>query len=98
MISFKNNLHFISEHGAECFLAEKKVAGAVKNVAKKPKDLLIEAYEDMFKLGAFKGSELDVVVEKVEKVAITEKKEDKVNYNFYRIYIFSFFLVLIKSC
>ena len=64
----------------------------MKNVAKKPKDLLIEAYEDMFKLGAFKGSELDVVVEKVEKVAITEKKEEKVNYNFYRIYIFSFIL------
>ena len=54
------------------------MAGSVKNVAKKPKELLIEAYEDLFKSGAFKGSELDVVVEKVEKVAITEKKEEKV--------------------
>ena len=68
----------ILEHGAECFLAEKKVAGSVKNVAKKPKDVLIEAYEDLFKTGAFKGSELDVVVEKIEKVAVKETKEEKV--------------------
>ena len=67
----------ILEHGAECFLAEKKVAGSVKNVAKKPKDVLIEAYEDLFKTGAFKGSELDVVVEKIEKVAVKDTKEEK---------------------
>ena len=49
----------------------------MKNVAKKPKEVLIEAYEALFKQGAFKGSELDVVVEKVEKVVIKEKKEEK---------------------
>lgn len=48
----------------------------MKNVAKKPKELLIEAYEDLFKTGAFKGSELDKVVEKLEKTAVTDKKEE----------------------
>jgi len=69
----------IIEHGAECFLAEKKVLGSAKNVAKKPKEVLIEAYEDLFKTGAFKGSELDKVIEKIEKVEIKkeEKKEDE---------------------
>ena len=52
------------------------MAGAVKNVAKKPKELLIEAYEDLFKTGAFKGGELDVVVEKLEKTSVTDKKEE----------------------
>ena len=51
----------------------------MKNVAKKPKDVLIEAYEDLFKTGAFKGSELDVVVEKIEKVAVKDTKEEKVS-------------------
>ena len=70
------NVHtkMIIEHGAECFLAEKKVLGSAKNVAKKPKEVLIEAYEDLFKTGAFKGSELDKVIEKIEKVEIKKEK------------------------
>merc|ERR1712062_40169 len=48
-----------------------------KNVAKKPKEVLIEAFEDLFKTGAFKGSELDVLVEKIEKVQV-EKVETAV--------------------
>ena len=64
----------IIEHGAECFLAEKKVLGSAKNVAKKPKEVLIEAYEDLFKTGAFKGSEMDKVIEKIEKVEIKKEK------------------------
>ena len=41
-------------HGAEKFLFEQKVLGSVKNVAKKPKEELIKAYEKMFEEGAFK--------------------------------------------
>merc|ERR1712045_7069 len=73
--SKKDIIAFLHEHGAECFLAEKKVLGSAKNVAKKPKEVLIEAYEDLFKTGAFKGSEMDKVIEKIEKVEI--KKEEK---------------------
>jgi hypothetical protein len=40
--------------GAEKFLFEQKVLGSVKNVAKKPKEELIKAYEKMFEEGAFK--------------------------------------------
>ena len=69
-----NSTKLIIEHGAECFLAEKKVLGSAKNVAKKPKEVLIEAYEDLFKTGAFKGSEMDKVIEKIEKVEIKKEK------------------------
>lgn len=55
-------------------MAEKKVLGSAKNVAKKPKEVLIEAYEDLFKTGAFKGSEMDKVIEKIEKVEIKKEK------------------------
>ena len=69
-----NSTKLIIAHGAECFLAEKKVLGSAKNVAKKPKEVLIEAYEDLFKTGAFKGSEMDKVIEKIEKVEIKKEK------------------------
>ena len=69
-----NSTKMIIEHGAECFLAEKKVLGSAKNVAKKPKEVLIEAYEDLFKTGSFKGSEMDKVIEKIEKVEIKKEK------------------------
>ena len=42
------------ENAAEKFLYEMKLMGSVKNVAKKPKELLIEAYEGLFEKGAFK--------------------------------------------
>ena len=57
--------------------------GSAKNVAKKPKEVLIEAYEDLFKQGAFKGSELDVVVEKIEKVEIQDKEPLLFRFIFY---------------
>ena len=41
-------------HGAENFLFEMKVLGSVKNVAKKPKEELIKAYEKMYAEEAFK--------------------------------------------
>ena len=63
-----------SENAADCFLVEKKVKGSAKNVAKKPKEVLIEAYEELFKSGAFKGSELDVLVEKVEKIQVEKDR------------------------
>lgn len=55
-------------------MAEKKVLGSAKNVAKKPKEVLIEAYDDLFKTGSFKGSEMDKVIEKIEKVEIKKEK------------------------
>merc|ERR1712147_471694 len=75
-VSKKDIIAFLHEHGAECFLAEKKVLGSAKNVAKKPKEVLIEAYEDLFKTQSFKGSEMDVVIEKVE-IKKEEKKEEE---------------------
>jgi len=70
-----NELH---AHGAEKFLFEQKVLGSVKNVAKKPKEELIKAYEKMFEEGAFKGSDADVeLVKKVAEVKVTKvEKED----------------------
>ena len=62
------------ENAADCFLVEKKIKGSAKNVAKKPKEVLIEAFEDLFKTGAFKGSELDVLVEKIEKVQVEKDR------------------------
>ena len=67
-------IHTFLENAADCFLVEKKVKGSAKNVAKKPKEVLIEAYEDLFKSGAFKGSELDVLVEKVEKIQVEKDR------------------------
>lgn len=74
----KEIITFLNEHAAEKFLFDLKLMGAVKNVAKKPKELLIEAYEKLFETGAFKGSELDVQLEKkIESLDIKEKAADK---------------------
>jgi len=66
---------FFVEHAAEKFLFDVKLMGSVKNVSKKPKEQLIEAYEKLFELGAFKGSEHDV--ELAKKVESLEIKDDK---------------------
>jgi hypothetical protein len=53
--------------------------GNIKNVAKKPKEQIIECHEKMFETGAFKGSELDTdLLKKVEAVKIeaVEKVDD----------------------
>lgn len=71
----KEIINWLNEHAAEKFLFECKLMGSVKNVAKKPKDVLIEAYEKLFEVGAFKGSEHDVELEK--KVEALEIKDDK---------------------
>merc|ERR1711911_316174 len=36
----------------------------VPKMLPKPKEVLIEAYEELFKTGSFKGSEMDKVIEK----------------------------------
>merc|ERR1711934_644312 len=60
------------------FLFEQKVLGSVKNVAKKPKEDLIKAYEKMYEEGAFKGSEADVeLVKKVAEVKVTKVEKDE---------------------
>ncbi|CBY18580.1 unnamed protein product [Oikopleura dioica] len=70
-----NELH---AHGAEKFLFDMKVLGSVKNVAKKPKEDLIKAYEKMYEDGAFKGSEVDVeLVKKVAEVKVTKVEKDE---------------------
>merc|ERR1711953_177463 len=73
-VSKKDIISFLHENAADCFLVEKKIKGSAKNVAKKPKEVLIEAFEDLFKTGAFKGSELDVLVEKIEKVQVEKDR------------------------
>jgi len=75
----KEIINWLNENAAENFLYEMKLMGSVKNVAKKPKELLIEAYEGLFEKGAFKGSELDVAIEKkVEALEIKEKVKEVV--------------------
>jgi|ERR1711957_266765 len=70
----KEIIHWLNENAAEKFLFEHKLMGAVKNVAKKPKEVLIEVYEKLFEVGAFKGSEHDV--ELVKKLETLEVKEE----------------------
>jgi len=73
----KEIINWLNEHAAEKFMFEQKLMGSVKNVAKKPKDVLIEAYDKLFETNAFKGGELDVEIEKkVETMTIKEKKTD----------------------
>ena len=48
---------FFVENAAENFLYELKLLGSVKNVAKKPKEVLIEAYNQLFEKGCFKESD-----------------------------------------
>ncbi|CAG5082830.1 Oidioi.mRNA.OKI2018_I69.PAR.g10216.t1.cds [Oikopleura dioica] len=76
-VSKKDIVNELHAHGAEAFLLEMKVLGSVKNVAKKPKEDLIKAYEKMYEDGAFKGSEADVeLVKQVATVKVTEEKKD----------------------
>jgi len=71
----KDIINFLNEHAAEKFLYDQKLMGSVKNVAKKPKEVLIEAYEKLFTTGAFKGSELDTEIEKkVESLTVKDAK------------------------
>ncbi|KAJ6654021.1 hypothetical protein lerEdw1_007530 [Lerista edwardsae] len=69
-------VRFLQEAAAHRFLAEHKLLGQVKNVAKTAsKDQLITAYNQLFETQSFKSTEgADDVAEEVKKVKIDDSK------------------------
>ncbi|KAG1941783.1 peptidyl-prolyl cis-trans isomerase FKBP2 [Pimephales promelas] len=59
------------------FLAEHKLLGNIKNVAKTAKkEQLIEAYNQLFESKRFKGTEVELVTEEVQAVKIHDNPKD----------------------
>ncbi|XP_061468635.1 peptidyl-prolyl cis-trans isomerase FKBP3 isoform X1 [Rhineura floridana] len=69
-------VRFLQEQAAHRFLAEHKLLGQIKNVAKTAsKDQLITAYNQLFETKSFKGTEsTEHVAEQVKNVKIDEEK------------------------
>ncbi|XP_067274870.1 peptidyl-prolyl cis-trans isomerase FKBP3 [Pseudorasbora parva] len=76
----KELIKFIQDNAAHSFLAEHKLLGNIKNVAKTAKkEQLTEAYNQLFESKRFKGTEVDVVTEEVQAVKIHDMpKESKI--------------------
>ncbi|XP_033104924.1 peptidyl-prolyl cis-trans isomerase FKBP3-like [Anneissia japonica] len=80
----KDIIAFIQEHGARKFLAEKKMLGATKNIAKVfKKEALVAVYNELFETKAFKGDneeeeEVVQVTKATEELKVTEKAAEKV--------------------
>ncbi|CAM4686012.1 unnamed protein product [Leuciscus chuanchicus] len=73
----KELIKFIQDNGAHSFLAEHKLLGNIKNVAKTAKkEQLIEAYNQLFESKRFKGTEVDVVTEEVQAVKIHDNPKE----------------------
>ncbi|KAK7134106.1 hypothetical protein R3I94_015833 [Phoxinus phoxinus] len=73
----KELIKFIQDNGAHSFLAEHKLLGNIKNVAKTAKkEQLIEAYNQLFESKRFKGTEVEVVTEEVQAVKIHDNPKD----------------------
>ncbi|KAM9148414.1 peptidyl-prolyl cis-trans isomerase FKBP3 [Pangshura tecta] len=72
----KDLIKFLQEHAAQAFLAEHKLLGQIKNVAKTAtKDQLVTAYNQLFETQCFKGTEsADKVMEQVKNIKIDEDK------------------------
>ncbi|XP_065450095.1 peptidyl-prolyl cis-trans isomerase FKBP3 [Chrysemys picta bellii] len=72
----KDLIKFLQEHAAQAFLAEHKLLGQIKNVAKTAtKDQLVTAYNQLFETQRFKGTEsADKVTEQVKNIKIDEDK------------------------
>ncbi|XP_029454329.1 peptidyl-prolyl cis-trans isomerase FKBP3 [Rhinatrema bivittatum] len=75
-LSKKDIIKFLQSHGSDSFLAEHKLLGNIKNVAKTAKkDQLIAAYNQLFEKKSFKGTaSVDNVSEQVMNVKIDDKK------------------------
>ncbi|XP_048063887.1 peptidyl-prolyl cis-trans isomerase FKBP3 [Megalobrama amblycephala] len=75
----KELIKFIQDNAAHSFLAEHKLLGNIKNVAKTAKkEQLIEAYNQLFESKRFKGTEVELVTEEVQAVKIHDNpKESK---------------------
>ncbi|KAG1941787.1 peptidyl-prolyl cis-trans isomerase FKBP3-like [Pimephales promelas] len=73
----KELIKFIQDNGAHSFLAEHKLLGNIKNVAKTAKkEQLIEAYNQLFESKRFKGTEVELVTEEVQAVKIHDNPKD----------------------
>ncbi|NWW97599.1 FKBP3 isomerase, partial [Caloenas nicobarica] len=72
----KDIIKFLQEHAAQAFLAEHKLLGQVKNVAKTAnKEQLIAAYTQLFRSQRFKGSDgEEKAAEKTKPVKAEESK------------------------
>uniref|UniRef100_A0A2K6KBK5 peptidylprolyl isomerase n=1 Tax=Rhinopithecus bieti TaxID=61621 RepID=A0A2K6KBK5_RHIBE len=72
----KDIIKFLQEHGSDSFLAEHKLLGNIKNVAKTAnKDHLVTAYNHLFETKRFKGTEsISKVSEQVKNVKLNEDK------------------------
>ncbi|KAB0352894.1 hypothetical protein FD754_017751 [Muntiacus muntjak] len=72
----KDIIKFLQDHGSDSFLAEHKLLGNIKNVAKTAnKDHLVTAYNHLFESKRFKGTEsISNVSEQVKNVKLNEDK------------------------
>uniref|UniRef100_M3YLB3 FKBP3 basic tilted helix bundle domain-containing protein n=1 Tax=Mustela putorius furo TaxID=9669 RepID=M3YLB3_MUSPF len=72
----KDIIKFLQDHGSDLFLAEHKLLGNIKNVAKTAnKDHLVTAYNHFFESKRFKGMEsISKVSEQVKNVKLNEDK------------------------
>ncbi|KAB0369444.1 hypothetical protein FD755_019449, partial [Muntiacus reevesi] len=72
----KDIIKFLQDHGSDSFLAEDKLLGNIKNVAKTAnKDHLVTAYNHLFESKRFKGTEsISKVSEQVKNVKLNEDK------------------------
>ncbi|KAG9282901.1 peptidyl-prolyl cis-trans isomerase FKBP3 [Astyanax mexicanus] len=75
----KDLIKFIQDNACHSFLAEHKLMGNIKNVAKTAKkEQLIVAYNQLFESKRFKGTEVEQVTEDVKAVKIDDTpKESK---------------------
>ena len=72
----KDIIKFLQDHGSHSFLAEHKLLGNIKHVAKTAnKDHLVIAYNHLFESKRFKGTEsISKVSEQVKNVKLNEEK------------------------
>ncbi|XP_078007626.1 peptidyl-prolyl cis-trans isomerase FKBP3 isoform X1 [Phascolarctos cinereus] len=72
----KDIIKFLQDHGSDSFLAEHKLLGNIKNVAKTAnKDHLVTAYNHLFESKRFRGTEsVARVTEQVKSVKLDEEK------------------------
>ena len=70
----KDIIKFLQDHGSDSFLAEHKLLGNIKHVAKTAnKDHLVIPYNHLFESKRFKGTE-SKVSEQVKNVKLNEEK------------------------
>ncbi|KAI2652361.1 Peptidyl-prolyl cis-trans isomerase FKBP3 [Labeo rohita] len=73
----KDLIVFIQENAAHSFLAEHKLLGNIKNVAKTAKkEQLVEVYNKLFESKRFKGTDVDVVTEQVQAAKISDAPKE----------------------